>query len=247
MDHFVVRSSASGIHIRRSRGNRVAKIFIPSTGPHDWRSLLAEPNRHWQNGFSAQALAHSWEAAKGLPSEIASLFDQPVELLLALPEHKVPLPGGNRESQSDVFALVRSNGKTVAMTVEGKVDEPFGPTVGEWLEAASPGKRTRLAYLCELLGLQDRPVDDIRYQLLHRSASAIIEAARFKTDEAAMLVHSFSKDRRWFEDFVEFASRLGANIQPDRPSVLTLATGRVLRIGWASGDPRYLRNDATSP
>ncbi|WP_413776936.1 DUF6946 family protein [Mesorhizobium sp. AR07] len=32
----------------------------------------------------------------------------------------------------------------------------------------------------------------LRYQLLHRTSAALLEAKRFKTDEAAMIVHSFS-------------------------------------------------------
>ncbi|BCH05057.1 hypothetical protein MesoLj131b_70560 (plasmid) [Mesorhizobium sp. 131-2-5] len=42
-----------------------------------------------------------------MPDEIAQMFDVPAELLLALPEHKVPFDGGNRDSQNDVFALIR--------------------------------------------------------------------------------------------------------------------------------------------
>ena len=56
-------------------------------------------------------------------------------------------------------------------------------------------------YLCALLGLGELPHPQIRYQLLHRTASAIIEARRFKTDEAAMIVHSFSPSKMWFDDF----------------------------------------------
>jgi hypothetical protein len=111
--------------------------------------------------------------------------------LLALPEHKVPLLGGNRDSQNDVFALIRYGGATCAATIEGKVNEPFGPTVGEWLTAPSDGKLVRMRHICDVLGLAETPPAHIRYQLLHRTASAVIEAKRFKTDEAAMIVHSF--------------------------------------------------------
>jgi hypothetical protein len=33
-----------------------------------------------------------------------------------------------RESQTDVFALVKSNSRTIAVAVEGKVNESFGPS-----------------------------------------------------------------------------------------------------------------------
>ncbi|WP_435053481.1 DUF6946 family protein [Mesorhizobium caraganae] len=38
--------------------------------------------------------------------------------------------------------------------------------------------------------------DNIRCQLLHRTASAAIEAQRFKTDIAAMIVHSLSSNAK---------------------------------------------------
>ena len=43
----------------------------------------------------------------------------------------MPLPGGRRESQTDVFVLARRARGLVAIAVEGKVDEAFGPTVAE--------------------------------------------------------------------------------------------------------------------
>jgi hypothetical protein len=166
----------------------MSRIHIPSAGPESWKQFLAKPDLHWATGYSARTLAHCWEAASGLPPEIALLF-RPLlgepELLLALPEHKVPLPGGSADSQSDVFALVKTNGGLVACTIEGKVDEPFGPTVGEWSIDASSGKRERLGFLCGLLGLKDPPPPHIRYQLLHRTDSAIIEAERFHAAAAA--------------------------------------------------------------
>lgn len=139
----------------------MTKIYLPSDGPSAWKQFLAEPEKQWKTGYSARTLAHAWEAANGLPPEIAKLFaggpgfeGETSELLLAIPEHKVALPGGRRESQNDVFALVRIGDRTVSMAIEGKVNEPFGPTVGQWLTDASPGKRERMAFLCRTLGLE---------------------------------------------------------------------------------------------
>jgi len=47
--------------------------------------------------------------------------------------------------------------------------------------------------------------EDIRYQLLHRTASAIYEAQRYRTGRALMLVHSFSLTDASFPDFQAFA------------------------------------------
>jgi len=177
----------------------MTRIYLPSVGPDSWQQLLAKPELHWATGYSARTLAHSWEAAAGLPPEIAQLLKSlggEAELLLALPEHKTPLPGGRRESQSDVFALLRVARQVVACTIEGKVDEPFGPTVEEWLVDASSGKQERLGYLAKLLGLSEPVAGDVRYQLFHRTASAVVEAQRFGASGAAMIVHSFSPNAR---------------------------------------------------
>lgn len=184
-------------------------------------------------------MAFAWESASGLPPEIAALFDAPAELLLAVPEHKVPLPGGSRDSQNDVFALVRHGGGTSAVAVEGKVAEPFGATIGDWYGSPTPGRTTRLQHICALLGLDFCPPAVTRYQLLHRAASAVIEAKRFGTDEAAMIVHSFAQDHRWFEDFQSFAQLFGAQVERGRPALVATPSGR-LRLGWATGDPKYL-------
>ncbi|HEY3778439.1 MAG TPA: hypothetical protein VGL35_10320 [Rhizomicrobium sp.] len=113
---------------------------------------------------------------------LSRLGDNP-ELLLAVPEHKVALPGSRRgESQNDLFLLARIGSETFAITVEGKVNESFDKPLDEWLANASEGKRERLAFLCEILELISPIPGDIPYQLLHRTASAIIEARRFRTD-----------------------------------------------------------------
>src|SRR5271169_1328398 len=128
----------------------MSKIYVPTKSPDDWQRFLAEPDKQWKTGFSAKTLAHCWQHADGLPREIASMLrahGDPVELLLALPEHKVPLPGSSLgASQNDVFALARVGDLTFTIMVEGKVREPFGETLGDWLRNASDGKRERLAF-----------------------------------------------------------------------------------------------------
>src|SRR5258708_38781126 len=106
----------------------MSKFHVPTSGPSSWQALLAEPEKQWRTGYSARTLAYSWEAAKGLPPEIGTLFGNDAELLIAVPEHKVPLGDSGRESQSDVFAIVKADGRTIAVAVEGKVNESFGPT-----------------------------------------------------------------------------------------------------------------------
>jgi len=220
------------------------KVYVPSSGPTEWRRFLADPDKQWSTGFSAKTLAHCWENAKGLPNEIASMLKPhggDAELLLAIPEYKVPLPGASRgESQNDVFALARVGDLTFSIMIEGKVREPFGETLGDWLRNASDGKRKRLAFISDLLGLTLPLPDHIYYQLLHRTASAVIEAQRFKTDAAAMIVHSFSPERIWFESFAQFASLFNVAMVANELIAVRSNARPSLYLGWACGDCNFL-------
>jgi hypothetical protein len=215
-------------------------IYVPAAGPQSWQALLADPVKHWRTGYSARTLAHCWEAAEGLPPEIAALFGLDAELLIAIPEHKVSLRDAGRESQTDVFALVKSNNRTIAVAVEGKVNESFGPIIRDWYADRSPGKQRRLAFLCDLIGVKCPPPDDLHYQLFHRTASAVIEAERFKTDDAAMIVHSFSPENKWFDAYAAFLGLFGLAAQPGQLLSKKLPDGRTPHFGWAEGDPRFL-------
>ena len=222
------------------------RIYIPSTGPGDWQKLLADPELHWREGYSAMSLAECWEAANGLPPEISDLFRQDgiaPELLFAIPEHQVPLPGAKRgASQCDVFALIRAGDRTVAVAIEGKVDEPFGPLLGDWLRGASPGKHKRLAFVADMLGLALPLPDDIHYQLLHRTAAAIVEARRFNADDAAMIVHSFSPTGKWFDAFERFAGLFGIEAELGTRLDIQPRGRKPFSLGWVAGDQRFLES-----
>ena len=229
--------------------SKMPKVYIPTAGPDDWRCFLADPTKQWRTGFSAKTLAHCWEAAgrksasgestNGLPSEIAAMLRPHggnAELLLAIPEYKVALPGSSLgASQNDVFALARAGDQTFAIMVEGKVCEPFGETLGDWLRNASAGKHERLAFICGLLGLTLPLPDQTHYQLLHRAASAVIEGRRFK-----MIVHSFSPERTWFESFVQFGSLFDADVVANELTAVRPSATPPLYIGWACGDCNFL-------
>jgi hypothetical protein len=60
-----------------------------------------------------------------------------------------------------------------------------------------------------MLGIVPEVAKLLRYQLLHRSASAIIEAKRYRTDVACLLVHSFKRDVSGLSDFYKFLVSLG--------------------------------------
>ena len=187
------------------------------------------------------AAALSWEAAAGsAPPEVASLIGEAPELLLAIPEHKVPLPGGGRHSQCDVFALMRDGSATIAVAIEAKVREPFDKTLAKWLTNASAGKRERLDFIRTRLGLPPELPGDLMYQLLHRATAAVVEMERFKTDRAAMIVQSFSQEHRRFGDFANFAALFGLDLARGQSGVHVLPCGKPLILGWTVGDPKFL-------
>lgn len=229
----------------------MAPILVPTQSYEDWRRLLAKPDRHWKSGFSAMTLARCWEAASGFPPEIRAMFEasegfRRIEPLLIIPEYKVPLPGGRRDSQTDVFVLARNAEGLVTIAVEGKVDEPFGPTVSERRADNSEGVEQRVTFLLQCLGLRDVP-GSTRYQLLHRTASAVVAAQRYFATTAVMVVHSFSPTDRWFDDFVAFASLFGKT--PNIGELLPVGRcgGVHLHVGWCKGDQRFRAEPSVTP
>jgi hypothetical protein len=194
------------------------RLYTPSQGVHTWRERLAEPTLHWKQGASAMELAIAWELAartpRGLPESVARVLDahpttKGASLLFGFPEHQVTLPGGSRPSQTDLWAVLKSDSGLVSLAVEGKAREPFGPTIDEWLREPTAGKRVRLAALCETLGMESLESSELRYQLFHRAASAVLEASRIGARTAVLFVQSFYPASNAWADFQAFALLFG--------------------------------------
>lgn len=227
----------------------MARILTFTSGPQDWQALLADPVKRWRTGYSARTLAYCWEAADGLPSEVAKALQQTDEPslkgltpVLAVPEFKVPLPSGVRPSQNDLFVLARGANGPVSIMVEGKVSESFGPTLDEWRADASPGKDSRFRFLLSTLGLMQEPAGSIRYQLLHRAASAVITGEQFRAAAAVMLVHSFSEQRVGWSDYQSFAALFSVNAQEGAVQRLGRSSSIPLFGAWVVGDCRFLQS-----
>lgn len=234
------------------RWGQIKGAYEQSNGVESWRKL--QPKCHyrkgrlvctWQKDRSAFELATAWENAKhNLPPEINALFGSSAELLVATPEHTTPLAGKGRTSQTDVLAFVRANGKEWFVAVEGKVNEGFGDIACKWLKKGNlANRKARLNYILCQLGLSYREVKDIRYQLLHRTACAVIEAKRFDVHCAAMVVHSFSCQQKGFGDFEKFLNVL----KTEKPVTVgklykvtkrDIPSGISLSLGWTNS--RYV-------
>jgi hypothetical protein len=221
-------------------------IFALTPTLADWQALLADPGKQWKTGYSACTLAYCWMAARGFPPEVAAVFGDRREPVLnglypvlGVPEFKVPLPGGARPSQNDIFVLAKSEAGAVVIMVEGKVGESFGPTMAEWLREASPGKKQRLAFLTRTLGLPADVPDLLRYQLLHRAVSALLTAEQYRAVAAVLLVHSFSAKHVGWADYSRFAALFGVAAEPGE--VQRLHGSRLPLFGlWVTGDDAFL-------
>ena len=120
------------------------------------------------------------------------------------------------------------------------MSEPFGPTVAEWLNDITEGKKERLAYLCSQIELKGPLPQSVRYQLLHRTASAIIEAKRFHAKHAIMMVHSFSPTAEWFDDYKRFLMLFGLQAEKQKLYTTRMKSDTLLHFAWIIGDKSYL-------
>lgn len=230
------------------------RIFVPTQSGTDWQRLLGKPKLHWKKGRSAMSAAACWEDAQPqLPAEILNVLEAgnddaitKLELLAAIPEWEVDLPGGDRASQTDVLAITRNASGLVILGVEAKVDETFGPTIDKKKGEASEGQLSRISYLESALGRKEPFEGGIRYQLLHRSVSALLTARAFHAPVAVMLVHSFSPESARREDFDLFCQSLDCKILSQNLCEVPGIEGTRLLLGWCKGNEKYLESELPS-
>ena len=208
----------------------------------DWRAQ--HPSRHWREGYSAMELARCWSEADGFPSSFQQSLDCSkiggLMLERGVVEHKTPVPGRGLPSCTDLMVFARSaTGEQVVVGVEGKVDEVFGPRVGEWLEAGATeahreNRETRLSGLCDALGFVPPDVLNVRYQLLHRAYAALETAREVGAQSAVLAIHSLEGRGPYggnWEDFREFVLALGCQ---------DFTAGEPCRVGTRHGVEMWL-------
>ena len=237
----------------RSTFSYAQRLYVPTQGPTDWRRLLTDPRSQWEPLKSALEMAVCWEAARnsdrGLPPEVLAAIDslpelQGASLLIGLPEHQVQFEGGGHPSQNDLWALLRVRSDLVSMAVEAKAGEPLDDIVRDWLprDGERSRKPERLAALRRRLGIDDADVADIRYQLLHRTASVLKEAERFGARWAVIVVQSFNRaaDEASWKDFVRFGHLMEVEVSEGILVRSPRRTATPLLIGWVTSQPADL-------
>ena len=76
-------------------------------------------------------------------------------------------------------------------------------------KGCEPWQGGAVGFLEATLGRTFTDKPSIRYQLLHRTASAVIAAQQFGARLAVMVVHSFSPSHQWHDDYQAFAREFG--------------------------------------
>jgi len=192
----------------------------------DWQNIVGKDK--FKKGFSAYELAYSWLHKPGhFPESIQKIFNasdyqifNDLVLNYAIVENPIFLDNFKGPSMNDlmVFAGSKRIKSSIVIAVEGKVNESFDKYIFEWIrdnsENPKKSRKNRLQYLNEQLGTCLTEESKIRYQLVHRTASAIIEAKKNGIDNAMLLIHSFksknkSKSKCNFKDYNDFITLFG--------------------------------------
>jgi hypothetical protein len=86
------------------------------------------------------------------------------------------------------------------------------------------------------------PTGAIRYQLLHRSASAVITGEQYRAAAAVLLVHSFSEELVGWADYQRFTGLFG--VEAELGSVQRLPSTSIVPLFglWVVGNPSFLRS-----
>lgn len=224
----------------------IAGDYEQATHADDWKRFLASREKQWKSGYSARSLAYCWQDAAGnFPAEIHAILS-PVfpdaRPSLILPEHNTHSKGRGKQPQNDAFVVAKtSDNRLISMTIEGKVNESFGQTLAKW-EKRVKEPQPRLQFFMQSLGLSEKPPGHIYYQLIHRTASAVIEAQTFNAAYAVMLVHSFSPTLAHFDAFREFVGLFtDADLNVGQLIKLSDVDDIQLYAGWVHGDEKYLK------
>jgi hypothetical protein len=197
------------------------------------------------------------------PQELRSLieatFGTGIVFEDAQPECIVRLDDFEGEHRNcDLVILCRRGSLRIVISVEAKADEPFGETIGDYYDAklnTSSNVPKRIVQLSTALfgRVPDETIRNLRYQLLHAAAGALIEAISQGANCAVFLVHEFHSPDLNLEK-VEHNMADWTNFVKAFPALASMAVGRnqsfgpvsVPGLGRVSGSiPLYLGSVVT--
>ena len=218
----------------------------PIRSTADWIDTVGKKN-YKQGSYSAYQVSQSWRNLNGrLPAPMSKIFESSKDPLFhnLKPEHIVAekqiylLDSLKNPSRTDIMSYCsNSMGETILLCVECKAKETFASRVSSWVATPDeppirrqallfhqkaelvPRKLNRLKSLNTVLGTNVMPDSHLRYQLLHRTASAIIEGRNLSARAAVMVVQAFTASVENFFDFSDFCDTLGLSC-PRKDTVL---------------------------
>ena len=165
----------------------------------DWKEIVGK--KKWKKNYSAYELAYCWQTAAGFPKTIRKAFDSSghqqlcgLRLQYCLVEKPVILDSKRAPSITDLMAYGRNrSGDKIIIAVEGKGKESFGQRVSKWISSglSRTTRRDRLNFLGKHLGKHIDSNSSLRYQILHRTVSVVLESQLHGTKAAVVLVHAF--------------------------------------------------------
>ena len=254
-------SAPTGLSIRFAKGTEEIRNLA------DW-STLAPPKSpaHWKPGRSAMESARAWCGSDGasVPHEVRDLLEsnpqtRGVKLSDGEPEKGIVFDKAGGEPRNADVALLGtdSRGDIIAITIEAKADESFGPTfqqaVAASVERKVSGKPSNGVSRAEALAIallpprrvgKTVPIEErtpslgpLRYQLFTSVAGMLAFAHQSKAKLAVFIIHEFVTDSTRDEDHKANALDLDA-------FVCRLSNGEIreLRSGQIVGPFPVLKN-----
>jgi hypothetical protein len=178
----------------------------------DWGKHAKPASKtHWKKGRSAMELARAWTSEHG-PKALRILLDQVTgtagfEAKRGVAEARTRFDGFGGPRNHDLLLIGEAAGGKTVVSIEGKVDETFGQTLGGYRSAA----RRRIARkqptdaLERLQGLTQAIAGwdagaaprrlELRYQLFSAVAGAVAAAAEEEADQAVLCIHELNTKR----------------------------------------------------
>jgi len=200
----------------------------------DWVEAVGAKN--YRKGYSAYETHQKWKAISDLlPEPLNSVLLRSRNPIFTgikpdcvIAEHAVFLDTLKTPSKTDIMAFCSNEARErIVLAVEAKCAEPFAERISRWITTPDAPRRLaqrrlfteetpivsrkvdRLRFLNSVLGTDISPESHLRYQLLHRTASAILEARNLSARAAVVVVQAFTFNIENFFDFTDWTTVLG--------------------------------------
>lgn len=194
--------------------NLIPGFFQPVSKPLEWKKYVRDAETKWVPEGSAMELACCWQKTPAdFPSEVKLAFDRSgtaSSFLLGIPEYKVDMPGEGLPASNNLLVLSTIDHRLCPIIVEGNKNGTFGEYCDhESLQDERHRERRKLMFADLGLSEDSFVPSKLRYQLMHRTLSAIYVAHAFCADRCMVLVHRIGHDDNEHDAFIDYKYFLG--------------------------------------